>query len=303
MPPEEVHLHEVGAVDAILDVVGVIWGLDLLGVERVYCGADRARRRNRARRRTACSPFRRRRRSSCSKGIRFDPEPEGSGELVTPTGAALVRVLSSGPPPAEYVPLRSGFGAGTKDFRGRANALRVILADVARVAGDGTNVDRRRSRRARVRHRRHERRVSRSGGRSGAGRGCARRDADCRVTMKRGRPGTRVEVLCRPADAARIEELLLVETTTIGVRPRSVRRRALPRETVTTVTVLGHEIAAKSSRCRTAGAARSRSSPMSSALHWRRDGLCRIFHDWPPQKRNGIRALSVGNAGPSCRRF
>ena len=37
MPPEEVHLHEVGAVDAILDVVGVIWGLELLGVERVYC--------------------------------------------------------------------------------------------------------------------------------------------------------------------------------------------------------------------------------------------------------------------------
>ena len=55
------------------------------------------------------------------------------GELVTPTGAALIRVLSSGPPPNEFVPVRSGFGAGTKDFRGRANALRVILADVAEV--------------------------------------------------------------------------------------------------------------------------------------------------------------------------
>src|SRR5581483_5312620 len=58
------------------------------------------------------------------------PGPEGSGELVTPTGAALVCVLSAGPPPVEYVQVRSGFGAGTKDFRGRANALRVILADV-----------------------------------------------------------------------------------------------------------------------------------------------------------------------------
>ena len=46
MPPEQVHLHEVGAVDAILDVVGVIWGLELLGVERVLLRRDRARRRN-----------------------------------------------------------------------------------------------------------------------------------------------------------------------------------------------------------------------------------------------------------------
>ena len=65
------------------------------------------------------------------------------------------------------------------------------------------------------------------------------------VTMKRGRPGTRVEVLCRPTDAARLEELLLfAETTTIGVRQRSVRRRALPREMIQ-LTVLGHAIGAK----------------------------------------------------------
>ena len=64
------------------------------------------------------------------------------------------------------------------------------------------------------------------------------------VTMKRGRPGTRLEVLCRTADAPRIEELLFVETTTIGVRQRSVRRRALPREMVQ-LTVLGHEVSAK----------------------------------------------------------
>ena len=70
---------------------------------------DRARRRNGEARRTACCRCPRRRRSSCSRGIRCDPGPEGSGELVTPTGAALVRVLSSGPPPAEYVPRAQRF--------------------------------------------------------------------------------------------------------------------------------------------------------------------------------------------------
>jgi pyridinium-3,5-bisthiocarboxylic acid mononucleotide nickel chelatase len=53
-----------------------------------------------------------------------------------------------------------------------------------------------------------------------------------------------LEVLCRPTDASRLEDMLLVETTTIGVRRRAVGRRALPRETIT-VTVLGHAIGAK----------------------------------------------------------
>jgi uncharacterized protein (DUF111 family) len=52
------------------------------------------------------------------EGHRVRPGPEGSGELVTPTGAALVKVLSRGNPPLEYVPVRSGFGAGTKEFTG-----------------------------------------------------------------------------------------------------------------------------------------------------------------------------------------
>ena len=65
------------------------------------------------------------------------PGPEGAGELVTPTGAALVRVMSAGQPPAQYVPVRSGFGAGTRDPRGRANALRLVLATAEGVFDDG----------------------------------------------------------------------------------------------------------------------------------------------------------------------
>jgi pyridinium-3,5-bisthiocarboxylic acid mononucleotide nickel chelatase len=237
MPPEEVHLHEVGAVDAILDVVGVIWGLEQLGVERVYCGAI-ALGDGSVKAAHGILPVPAPATLKLLEGHPVRPGPEKSGELVTPTGAALVRVLSSGPPPSQYVPVRSGFGAGTKDFHGRANALRVILADVE--AGNGVVEDlvelacdiddMNPEYLAAVAER-------------------VRDDGALDVvllaaTMKRGRAGTRVEVLCRPADATRLEELLLVETTTIGVRRRSVTRRALPREVIE-VTVLGHRIAAK----------------------------------------------------------
>ncbi|HEY9228509.1 MAG TPA: nickel insertion protein, partial [Gemmatimonadaceae bacterium] len=126
----------------------------------------------------------------------------------------------------------------TKDFHGRANALRVIIADEVAAAGGrealvelGCDIDDMTAEYlAAVTERARE---------AGA------LDATLMsVTMKRGRPGTRIELLCRQRDAARLEELLLVETTTIGVRQRLVERRALPREAVC-VTVLGHEISAK----------------------------------------------------------
>src|SRR4051812_34531562 len=129
MPPEEVHLYEVGAVDAILDVVGVVWGLVELGVEEVRCGPLRTGDGT-VRAAHGLLPVPAPATLKLLEGHAVQPGPDGAGELVTPTGAALVRVLSSGPPPAEYVPRRSGYGAGTKDFPGRANALRIILADV-----------------------------------------------------------------------------------------------------------------------------------------------------------------------------
>jgi uncharacterized protein (TIGR00299 family) protein len=245
MSPDEVHLHEVGAVDAILDVVGVIWGLELLGVERVYCGPI-ALGDGSVKAAHGILPVPAPATLKLLEGLAVKSGPEKSGELVTPTGAALMRILSSGPPPAEYVPLSSGFGAGTKDFHGRANAVRVTLADVSDVSdvSDGAN-----------------------GGEVAdlvelacdiddmpaeyiAAVGDALRTAGAldvsmlAATMKRGRPGTRIEALCRPADAERLEELLLVESTTIGVRRRAVRRRALPRD-VMNITILDHPLAVK----------------------------------------------------------
>lgn len=241
MPAEKVHLHEVGAVDAILDVVGVIWGLEELGVEDVRCGALRTGDGT-VRAAHGLLPVPAPATLKLLEGHVVQPGPEGAGELVTPTGAALVRVLSSGPPPAEYVPRRSGYGAGTKDFPGRANALRIILADVTAgwPAGSGTREqvavlacdvdDMSPEYLAAVVER-------------------AREDGALDVvllatTMKKGRQGTRVEVLCRPADADRLERLLLTETTTIGVRRHDVSRLTLAREQGA-VDVLGHSVRVK----------------------------------------------------------
>jgi uncharacterized protein (TIGR00299 family) protein len=235
---EKVHLHEVGAVDAILDIVGSIWGLSLLGVEAVYCTpislgdgfVDAAHGR---------LPVPAPATLKLLEGQVVRPGPDNSGELVTPTGAALVRVLSQGPPPTTYVPVRSGYGAGTKDFKGRANALRIILAeaapseapDVEDIVLLATDVDDMTAEHV-------------------ADAAQALRDAGAldvftlATTMKKGRVGSRIEVLARPAQARQLEELFLARTTTLGVRRSVMTRRALPRE-LRTVEVLGHEVRVK----------------------------------------------------------
>jgi hypothetical protein len=239
LPPEKVHLHEVGAVDAILDVVGVIWGLAELGVQNVRCGVLRTGDGT-VRAAHGLLPVPAPATLKLLEGHAVSPGPEGAGELVTPTGAALVRVLSSGPPPATYVPVRSGFGAGTKDFAGRANALRIILADVADEAVQGAretlamltcDVDD----------------MSAEYLADVAERARAEGALDVvllATTMKKGRPGIRVDLLCHAADASRFEALLLTETTSIGVRRSLVDRLALARREAQ-VEVLGHSIAVK----------------------------------------------------------
>ena len=234
---ERVHLHEVGAVDAILDILGSIWGFHLLGVSEVYCGAittgDGVV--------TAAHgtmPVPAPATMKLLEGHVIRPGPVGAGELVTPTGAALVRTLSSGPEPASYIPRRSGFGAGTKEFPDRANALRIVLAEPA-VNGVGLEelhlltceVD--------------DMSPEYLAGAADALRGAGALDVVLQpVVMKKGRPGTRLEVLAPPDRVDLLEGVLLRETTSIGVRRSLVRRRALPRSEQS-VTVLGHPIAVK----------------------------------------------------------
>lgn len=237
---ERVHLHEVGSVDAILDIVGTIWGLEQLGVEHVFCGTiplgDGFVDTQHGRMAVPTAATLR-----LLEGLPVRPGPEGSGELVTPTGAALVRVLSEGPPPSEFVPVRSGFGAGTKDFPDRANALRLLLADTMAETGQAgpretlvmLTAD-----------------IDDATGEHLAGVAELLRESGALdvvllpVLMKKGRPGTRIEVLAAPADADALERRLLRESTTIGVRRYSVERQALPRAH-RDVEVLGHTISVK----------------------------------------------------------
>jgi len=234
---EKVHLHEVGAVDAILDIMGSIWGLHLLGIEKVYNTTlslgdgfvDAAHGRLAV---PAPATLR------LLEGIAVRPGPPDSGELTTPTGAALVRVLSSGAPPDEYTPLKSGYGAGTKDPKGRANALRIVIAEVADVAADAETLTMLAAD------------IDDMTGEYIAAATDALRDAGAldvtllQTVMKKGRPGVRIEVLCRSEDAGRLESLLLRESTTIGVRRSSVMRRALPR-TMREVEVFGQTVQMK----------------------------------------------------------
>jgi len=233
---EKVHLHEVGAVDAILDVLGSVWGLELLGVSEVYCGpittGDGVV--------TAAHgtmPVPAPATMRLLEGHVVRPGPQGAGELVTPTGAALVRALSSGPEPAAYVPVRSGFGAGTKEFADRANALRIVLAELENEPASDDVV----ALTCEVDDMTPEYLAAAADRLRSAG---ALDVVLQSVVMKKGRPGTRIEVLATPSSADALESMLFSATTTIGVRRAQLRRRALAR-TSSSVEVLGHSIAVK----------------------------------------------------------
>ena len=236
---ERVHLHEVGSVDAILDILGSVWGFHELGVSRVFCGTlmlgdgfvTAAH---------GVLPVPAPATLKLLEGFRVRPGPDGSGELVTPTGAALVRALSSGYTPFEYTPIKSGFGAGMKDPVDRPNALRIILADEveAALAPDEeslatlvTDID--------------DMTPEHLAAAADALREAGALDVTCiTVAMKKGRVGTRLEVLCKEADALRLESLVFARTSTLGVRRAHVVRRALARD-VRTVDVLGHDVRVK----------------------------------------------------------
>lgn len=235
---ERVHLHEVGAVDAILDVVGAIWGLSELAVSRVYCGTI-ALGDGYVHTAHGMLPVPAPATLRLLEGLPVRPGPEGTGELVTPTGAALMRLLAAGPPPARYVPTRSGYGAGTRDTPGRPNALRIVLADETMSPGETTDflvmlttdVD--------------DMSAELLAGAAETLRGRGALDVTLTtVQMKKGRPGTRIEALARPADVRRLEDALFSATTTLGVRRVAVERRALGREE-RTVRVLGHDVRVK----------------------------------------------------------
>lgn len=245
--PDELHLHEVGAVDAILDVIGSIWGVEQLGIDRIYntrisLGDGTVKTAHGILPVPAPATIR------LLEGFNVRHGPPNSGELTTPTGAALVRVLSRGAPPDEYVPRRSGYGAGTRDIKGQLNALRIILGESTAEQHDH--------------HHHHHEHVhtehlhvlsadidDMSPEELAGAADVLRADGALDVvllhtTMKKGRLGTRVEALVQTSDLARLEEKIFQQFTTIGVKTFDVVRSALQRES-TLVRFDGRDIRVK----------------------------------------------------------
>jgi pyridinium-3,5-bisthiocarboxylic acid mononucleotide nickel chelatase len=241
---EKVHLHEVGAVDAILDIVGTIWGLHELGVTAVFTTPihvgdgtiDFSH---------GVTPVPAPAVVKLLEGFPLRSGPTGSGELTTPTGAVLLRTLATAGVPPEYTPVAQGYGAGTKELPDRANVLRLMIADVpeAEPAVHGT-----RDTLAMLACDVDDMTPELLAAAADAARQAGALDVVVLPTvMKKGRPGFRLELLCRPSDAERFIALLLEHTTTLGVRRTTCERVALPREMIE-VQSFGHTVRVKVAR-------------------------------------------------------
>src|SRR3989449_3503078 len=132
--PEKVHLHEVGAVDALLDTVGAIEGFERLGVEAVHhfpVAVGQGWVESAHGRLPVPAPAT----AILLEGLEVTSTGHVEGEATTPTGAALLRVLSAGAPPDRWRMVSSGWGAGQRDPKPYPNALRILLAETASEAG------------------------------------------------------------------------------------------------------------------------------------------------------------------------
>ncbi|QTA92715.1 nickel pincer cofactor biosynthesis protein LarC [Desulfonema magnum] len=211
---EKVHFHEVGAMDAMIDVVGAVAGLAALKIDKIFC-----------------SPFRVGTGTvTCAHGTLPVPAPatlelirgkpvsscEIKGELLTPTGAAILTTLSSGFGPMPSMTVKAiGYGAGTSELA-IPNLLRVVIGDALdevadyeteQVAVIETSIDD-------MNPEMYDYLLQKT--------------LDMGVMdiflsplqMKKNRPGTLVTVICRPEAVMKISDFLIRETTTIGLRWR-----------------------------------------------------------------------------------
>jgi uncharacterized protein (TIGR00299 family) protein len=235
--PDKVHFHEVGAVDAIIDIVGTAIGLHHLEIDKVYASAIP----------TGNGWV------NCAHGTLPIPAPATAyllrgaqiahtdiqGELTTPTGAAIVTTLAESfdNMPAMKI-INIGYGAGTKEFD-IPNVMRIFIGETTddktsdKIISLEFNLD------------------------------------DCTgeaigylmektlqtgaldifytpVQMKKNRPGVMVTVLCKEQNEHDIVRLLLQESTTLGIRRTEITRYILPRNIITVTTPLG-EIRVKTS--------------------------------------------------------
>jgi uncharacterized protein (TIGR00299 family) protein len=238
MPPFEVHFHEVGAVDSIVDIVGGCIALELLGKPRVRSGPV-----------IEGTGF-----IMCAHGRFPIPAPatlnilaergvastqcEEPNELITPTGAALIAEFAEDfGPMRNLTPEKVGFGLGTRDCETRPNVLRAVLGkEITSTGGNDwetdtisvleTNLDD----------------ISSEVLGDFVERALAAGALDVihtAIQMKKNRPGVQLSVLCAEGDADKFSEMILRETSAFGVRRTLTERRKLQRETKTVSTPHG----------------------------------------------------------------
>lgn len=231
--PEQVHFHEVGAADAIVDIVAACAGIELLGLERIECSSIPTGQGT-----VTCAhgviPVPAPATAVLLKGVPLAPCDEPA-ELITPTGAAILTTLAErfGPPPAMRIE-SIGYGAGSRAGQTRPNLLRLLVGELEpEVSGERDRVV-----------------VLETEIDDAPGQNIAYA-CECLlsagaldvyvvpITMKKGRPGQLLTVLCRPDDADTLETLLFRETTTLGVRRRECGRVKLARELVAVETRFG----------------------------------------------------------------
>ena len=231
LPVERVHLHEVGAIYSIVDIVGTVYGLEQLGADRIVSsplnlGGGTVR---------------------CAHGVFPVPAPATarllagvpvySGdvqmELVTPTGALIVTgyAESFGPMPPMTIG-KIGYGAGDRDPREHPNVLRLILGE----SGDGPQAHRVVEILCEIDDMNPQLFGPLMDSLLRAG---ALDVFYLPVQMKKNRPGTLVTVLAHPEDRVRLSGILFAETTTIGVRYQEMTRECLARAFETIETPLG----------------------------------------------------------------
>ena len=234
VPLEKIHFHEVGAVDAIVDIVGACVGFHALGIEKFACsplnvGSGTVKMAHG----TLPVP------APATANLLQGKPTYSNGvqrELVTPTGAAIVATLcdSFGPQPAMSVSA-IGYGAGTADLEGQPNVLRIMIGEAAERTVPGfdqeitvieANLD---DMNPQIYGYLQEKALA-----AGA--------LDVFTTpaqMKKNRPGTLLTVLCEPKDTQALISLIFAETTTFGARTHTAQRRVLPREFVNVATTFG----------------------------------------------------------------
>jgi len=221
--PDAIEFHEVGAVDAIVDIAGAVIGLRLLGIDQLYCSALPAGGgwANSSHGRLPV-PAPGTLALLANAGAPLSGGPDIDMELVTPTGAAIVATLARFERPAMIVH-GVGYGAGSRQLDDRPNALRIWLGEAphehaGKMTLIETNID---DMTPELLGYAQERLFA-----TGA--------VDVWFTsiqMKKNRPGVLVSVICAAEQEAAITEVLLRETSTLGVRVRPIARHEAQRET------------------------------------------------------------------------